>query len=85
MLNKCKASYLGDKIFCSGTVDETIHARSMKAIGACSQIISILKSVTLGSFYFQTALLLRDTMFINCVLTSSEVWPLLTEKTKKNS
>ena len=41
------ALYLGDLITASGSVDETIKARELKAIGIRSQIMSILKNASL--------------------------------------
>ena len=42
--------YLGDKVTEKGTIEETIKLRKIKSVGIISQISSILKSVTLGSF-----------------------------------
>ena len=41
--------------------------------------MSLLNSVSLGNHYFQVALVLRNSMFVNSVLTASEVWPHLSE------
>ena len=64
------ACYLSDYISESGSNDDTIKARELKAIGIVSQLTSILKNVTLGIFYFQTAFILRDAMLINGILTN---------------
>ena len=45
--------------------------------------MSILNSVTLGMFYIQTALTLRDAMLLNSILVSSESWPSITVKQLK--
>ena len=37
-------------------------------------ILTILEKVTLGEHYFKTAILLRESMFINSVLSSSDIW-----------
>ena len=74
------ALYLGDLITASGSVDETIKARELKAIGIRSQIMSILKNVSLGMFYFQTAFILRESMFKNGIMTNIEAWNFIPEK-----
>ena len=72
--------YLGDSIVTSGSCEETLRARELKAIGFISQITSILKSVSLGMFFFQTALILRESIFINGILTNVESWNFISEK-----
>ena len=69
-----QASYLGDIISDKGTIDETINVRSQKALGIITQISSILASVSLGSFHFDIALVLRDALFVNSIMTNSEIW-----------
>ena len=34
----------------------------------------MLESVTLGEHYFSTAMLLRESMFLNGILTNTEIW-----------
>jgi hypothetical protein len=69
-----KAEYLGDILNQEGTIDDTIKSRKDKSIGKTSQIISILSSIGFGMFYMDIALMLRDSMLINGILTNSEVW-----------
>ena len=68
------ASYLGDIINENGTIDDTIKSRADKSIGKTSQIISILSSVSLGMFYMDIALNLREAIFLNGILTNAEAW-----------
>ena len=42
-------------------------------MGLITQITILLEEVCLGNFYFETAVLLRDTIFINGILTNIEV------------
>ena len=43
-------------------------------------ISSILKNVSLGVFFFKTAIILRESLFINGILTNSECWNFLSQK-----
>ena len=77
------AVYLADVVSESGTVDETVKLRELKSIGIVSQIDAILQNVSLGMFYFRTALILRDTMFLNGILTNAECWNFISLKNYK--
>ena len=80
-MKQCKtASYLGDVLCETGKIDNNIIARSQKAIGITCQIMSILKSISLGIYYFNVAFTLRNAMFLNGILTSCEIWPFLNKK-----
>ena len=43
-------------------------------MGQVSQIINILETVSFGRHFFQIAMTLRETMFLNAILTNSDVW-----------
>ena len=74
MKNVSQATYLGDVISETWTIDETIIQRGQKATGIISQISSILSSICLGSYNFDIALVMREAKFVNAILTNSEVW-----------
>ena len=57
-----------------GSIDDTIKCRGDKSIGKTSQVMSILNSVSLGMFYFDIALTLRESVFLNGILTNRETW-----------
>ena len=42
-------------------------------------MMNILETVTFGEYYFLTALLLRESLFFNGILTNAEVWYGLTK------
>ena len=42
--------------------------------------MNILENVTLGEHYFETAVLLRESLFLNSVLTNVEIWYGLTRE-----
>ena len=67
-------TYLGDVISGDGKNTRTIKKRVSKGIGIITQIINLLDSITLGQYYIEIALLLRESLFINGVLTNAEIW-----------
>ena len=63
--------YLGDIISeeitgLNGSNQKNINARKNKGIGIVSKIMSVLNSASLGQFYFEMALLLRDSDLNKC-------------------
>ena len=68
--------YIGDFISTSITEcnNNNISFRKNKGLGLVAQIMSILESVSLGAFVFEIAVTLRESLFINGILTSSETW-----------
>ena len=79
MKTASEAKYLGDIINEEGNLNNTIEDRRQKGIGIVSQISSILNSISLGFFYIEIGLILREARLINGTLTNSEVWPSLTK------
>ena len=67
-------TYLGDVIAADGTNTENIKKRISKGNGILAQIRDILETVSFGAHYFKIALLLRESLLINGILTNSEVW-----------
>ena len=78
-----KFSYLGDISSETASFEETIKARAAKAIGISTQIMSILKGISLGHFYFQIAVTLRESLFLNGILTNVEPFSPLKQKELK--
>ena len=53
-------------------------------MGIISQIMDLLKNINFGKYYFKIAITLRESMFVNGLLTNCEVWHNLNEsETKK--
>ena len=71
---KKQATYLGDVICATGTIDATIDQRCQKSVGIITQISSLLSSISLGTFHFDIAMVLRESQLINSVMTNSEIW-----------
>ena len=76
-------TYLGDKISNNGKHTETIKARVARGSGLINQIMSMLEKITLGKHYFEAALLLRESMFLNSILINAEVWNAITKDDMK--
>ena len=68
-----RETYLGDIVTSDGNLNENIEARFNKGIGIINQIIAILNEVSFGHFYFEMALLFRQSMLINSILCNFEV------------
>ena len=72
-------TYLGDIISSDGRNQSNIKSRVGKGLGKINDIMTMLEKVTFGEHYFSTAILLRESTFINSVLGSAECWYILTK------
>ena len=68
-----KETYLGNLLTTDGKLDQNIDNRYQKGIGKTNEIISILREVSLGPHYFQTAVLFRNSILMSSMLCSTEV------------
>ena len=73
-------TYLGDIISGDGKNTRNVKKRVARGIGISTQIINLLKTICLGEHYMEIALLLRESMFLNSVLTNDEIWYALTKE-----
>ena len=73
-------TYLGDIVSGDGRNTRNLKKRVTKGIGIITQIMNLLDSISLGEFYIKIALLLRESMFINGVITNAEIWYSLTKE-----
>ena len=53
---------------------KNVVARKNKSIGIIKQIGSILEEICYGDFHFEVAVMLRDSLLLNSILTNSEAW-----------
>ena len=67
-------TYLGDIISSDGKHLKNIQARANKGLGITSQILGMLDQITVGEHFFQSAVLLRESLFLNGILTNAEIW-----------
>ena len=65
-------TYLRDVISDDGRNTKNVKNRIVK--GIITQIMNILEKGTLWEHFFRTAMLLRESMFLNGILTNIEVW-----------
>ena len=75
-------TYVGDIISNDGKLNKNINARISKAKGKAIDILNILSEVSLGYHYFDMAMVFRNSMFINSVMTNSEIWYLIQDQLK---
>ena len=64
--------YLGSIVSDESQNKKDIESRISKGMGYITQIMIILEEVCFGQFYFDTAVLLRESIFINGMLSSIE-------------
>ena len=72
MLRTDKEKYLGNILTSNAKIDENIHTRCNKSIGIISEIMSTLKEVSFGYYYFEIGILYRNSKLINGILCSIE-------------
>ena len=72
--------YLGDIISHDGKNTKNIISRVNKGVGISNQIMSILEEIYFGPYYFEVAIMLRNSLFISSLLSNSEAWYNLTRE-----
>ena len=71
--------YLGDILSSDCSNDLNIDKKVAKGIGIVAQIMALLSEISLGCHYFEIALIMRESLFINGIFTNMEVAYDLTE------
>ena len=74
MSKKQHEVYLGEIICSSGTNDKNIANKANKGVGAVSQIFSSLNQISLGHYFYEIALTMRDTILVSKMVSSPEIW-----------
>ena len=67
-------TYLGDILSNDGKNTKNVENRISKGIGIINNIFNLLENIVFGNHYFEIALLLRESMLINGILTNAEIW-----------
>ena len=80
MIHVTEDTYLGDIISSDGRNTKNITSRIHKGHGKITEIMTILETTPLGPHYFKTALLLRESLFLNSILTNADIWVGLTNE-----
>lgn len=75
-------TYLGDIISHDGKNTKNINNRISKGNGKITEILKLLEMVSLGEYYIEIALLFRESIFLNGILTNAEIWYSITENEK---
>ena len=71
-------TYLGDIVSHDGSNKLNVRSRIGKGLGKISDIMNILETVSFGTYFFEIAMTLRESMFLNAILTNADVWYNLT-------
>ena len=74
MNSKSQETYLGDVVCSTGSNSSNINYKVNQGIGAVSQILSMLNRVSLGHNFFEIALVMKESMLVSKLLSSSEIW-----------
>ena len=80
MKEKKDQKYLGDFISYDGTHTKNIQERRNKSYGVINQILHILESTYFGKYYFEVAMILRESLYLYSLLLNSEAWVSYNEK-----
>ena len=80
MKSSSSEKYLGDIITNSAKIDENVQMRCDKGIGISNQILSTLKEVSFGTYYFEMAMLFRTSQLVNGILYNTEAMFSIKEK-----
>ena len=78
--NSSREKYLCYILTTDCKIEETINERYKKGIGMVNQIMSILKEISFGPYFFEMALLFRSSMLLNGILFSTEALIGISEK-----
>ena len=77
---KEKQTYVGDVLTNDGTHTKNVQQRSNKGLGTINEILQILESTYFGKFYFEIAMVLRESLFLSSLLLNAEAWVNYSEK-----
>ena len=77
---KKEQTYLGDLLSNDGSHTKNVQQRSNKGLGVINQIMQILESTFFGKYYFEVAVVLRESLFLSSLLLNSEAWVNYSDK-----
>ena len=66
--------YFGDSISDDASNNQTIEQRKSPGLGAINEIYSLADAESLGYFYFEVLITLRDSILISKLVFNAEVW-----------
>ena len=74
MEKKSEEKYLGEVISADGKNIKNVKARVAKGKGIITRIIALIEGIPFGKFYFQVAMILRESLLISSMIFNSEAW-----------
>ena len=74
MEEKADEKYLGDIISVDGRNLKNIKSRVAKSTGIISRILSILNGIPFGQYFYEVAIILRNSLLLSSLLCNSESW-----------
>ena len=77
---KKEQTYLGDLLSNDGSQTKNVQQRRNKGLGVINQIMQILESTFFGKYYFEVAVVLRESLFLSSLLLNSEAWVNYSDK-----
>ena len=77
---KTEHEYLGLIVSDDGSNKKSIDQKVARAQGIINDIVAILETLHLGKFFFETALLLRNSLFLSYILHDIEIMHNLNQK-----
>ena len=77
---KTRERYLGDVIDSKGKMNSNIEQRVEKGHVKIKQIMGYLDDICFGKYHFVVAKMLRESLFLSCVLLNSEAWYSIDKK-----
>jgi hypothetical protein len=77
---KKEQTYLGDLLSNDGSHTKNVQQRSNKGLGVINQVMQILESTFFGKYYFEVAVVLRESLFLSSLLLNSEAWVNYSDK-----
>ena len=66
-----RETYLGDVLTTDGKITANIQSRCDRGQGIINQSISMLQEISFGYFYFEIAMMFRNSMLLNGIMCSS--------------
>ena len=80
MKKKEDQMYLGDLLSADGSHSKNVMHRKNKGLGVTNSIMQILQTTSYGKYYFEVALILRESLFLSSLLLNSEAWVNISDK-----
>ena len=70
---------VGDYISTDGKNIKNIKARVQKGKGIITRILTISEGIPFGHFYFEVAMMLRNSLLVSSMLVNAEAWYKITK------